>query len=335
MIITADKLALMAGVAANANMQSVAVSLNEYGSRFGLDEPHRLAHYLAQLLHESGRFKYDREVWGPTPAQERYDIRKDLGNTPERDGDGKKYMGRTAMQITGKANVTAFRDWCRKYIDPKCPDFVETPDLMNADPWEGLGPIWYWHTRKLNALADENNIEQITKRINGGLNGYADRVKNYVRAALVLNDFGPTEVKSFQQKALVAGLYYGDLDGDPGPKTRAALHLMLAGARTGNTAIEDVAPAVRAAPVTETVVEEKQIALAPKGAKNTLWSRLNGGLVFLATPFMAFWETDLWTKLAIMAVVLASVGFLLFKGEMIAARVRAVLKAFDGEDVVQ
>ena len=332
MIITDEKLAAMAGVAPNANMRSISIALNNYGQRFGLDEPQRLAHYLAQLLHESGRFRYDREVWGPTPAQARYDERTDLGNTKARDGDGEKYMGRTAMQITGKANVTAFRDWCRKFIDANCPDFVEQPDLMNTDPWEGLGPIWYWATRKLNALADENNIEQITKKINGGLNGYADRVANYTRAALVLVGRTPTEVTQFQRQAKATGLYDGEPDGDPGPKTRAALHLTLAGAKSAETAIEDTAPSVRAAPVTETIVEEKQVAVAPKGSTKRLGNWLSGGIGFLTANAGSFFTQDLTTKILLLVVSAIAIGFLIWKGDVIARRIKEIVTQIGDDD---
>ncbi len=82
-----------------SNLTSVLVALDRYGDRFGMDRPHRLAQYFAQLMHESGDFRYDREIWGPTPAQQRYDTRADLGNTPEKDGDGYLYRGRTGMQL--------------------------------------------------------------------------------------------------------------------------------------------------------------------------------------------------------------------------------------------
>nr|WP_234835981.1 hypothetical protein [Sinorhizobium meliloti] len=74
-------------------------------------------------MHESGDFRYDREIWGPTPAQQRYDARTDLGNTPERDGDGYLYRGRTGMQLTGKDNYRQFRNWCRA-TGLDCPDFA-------------------------------------------------------------------------------------------------------------------------------------------------------------------------------------------------------------------
>lgn len=118
------------------------IALGKYGAEFGLDLPHRVVAFLAQLMHESGSFKYDREIWGPTPAQERYDTRTDLGNTPAKDGDGYKNRGRGPIQVTGGYNIRAFYEWCkRKGLNP--PDFVANPDLI-TDPWEGLSAIWYW-----------------------------------------------------------------------------------------------------------------------------------------------------------------------------------------------
>ena len=63
-------------------MRSVLAGLEPFGQPAGHERPHRFAHYLAQLLHESGRFRYDEEVWGATPAQRRYEVRADLGHGP-------------------------------------------------------------------------------------------------------------------------------------------------------------------------------------------------------------------------------------------------------------
>ena len=242
----------------NSNANSVIVALSDYGASVGLDQPHRLAQYLSQIMHENGAFNYDREVWGPTPAQKRYEGRKDLGNTQK--GDGSKFRGRTGIQITGRANTTEFRNWCRKLMagtSLSVPDFVETPDAMNTDPWEGLGPIWYWDTKKLNRLADQGDIEQITKAINGGLNGYQDRLNWYARTVLVMLGYGPKDVAVFQK---AAGL---QADGIPGPRTRAALHAELLKLTSPVKLADDVAvaPVVTevevVTPVVPAKVEEK------------------------------------------------------------------------------
>jgi len=225
--ITAQQIRMAAKAPVNeANMNSVLVALDKFGAGLGMDKLPRLVQYFAQIMHESGDFRYDGEIWGPTPAQKRYDTRTDLGNTVAADGDGYRYRGRSGIQVTGKANYAAYRDWCEaKAFEP--PDFVAVPDLVNTDPWEGLAPLWYWDTHKLNTYADKGDIETITRRINGGLNGYADRCDHYVRLGLVVLKFGPRDTTGFQRTAKQYGSYTGTVDGDAGPKTWAAVHAEL------------------------------------------------------------------------------------------------------------
>lgn len=224
MQINADTLARVAGTSSNDNMQSTVAGLARAGIGAGLNRPHRLAHFLGQLAHESQGWKYDKEIWGPTAAQRRYDTRTDLGNTAAVDGDGFRYRGRGPIQITGRSNYAAFRDWARR-MDPQAPDFVSDPDAVLSDPWEGLGPIWYWETRGLNVYADADNLRGITQGINGGTNGLADRQARYVRSALVLLGHPAGSVSSFQR---AAGL---TADGIAGPRTLAALHKALRAAQ--------------------------------------------------------------------------------------------------------
>ena len=142
---------------------------------FDINTPARLAAFLAQIGHESGRLRYSREIWGPTPAQARYEGRKDLGNV--RAGDGKRYMGRGLIQTTGRANYAATTQGLRA-IAPGVPDFEAAPELLELPKWAALSAAWYWHSRRLNALADLDTdaaFLAITKKINGGTNGLADR----------------------------------------------------------------------------------------------------------------------------------------------------------------
>lgn len=206
------------------NAMSFLSALDTYGGRYGLDKPHRVAMLLGQVLLESGEFRYDRELWGPTPAQVRYDTRTDLGNTPERDGDGAKYKGRGPIQITGKYNYGQFTKWARK-LDKSAPDFVADPDAVNSDPWEGLVAVWFWSENGLNAIADDGLVRAVTRRINGGYNHLTQRETYTTRARLVLLGYGPADVREFQRDA---GL---DPDNDPGPLTQAALHDTLKVAR--------------------------------------------------------------------------------------------------------
>jgi putative chitinase len=168
--------------------EELARTYNEHAPRYGLDVERRAAHFLAQLAHESGGFRYYKEIWGPTPAQRRYEGRLDLGNTQPRDGS--KFRGYGLIQLTGRANVAAFTQWCRERY-PDCPDFVETPDKLAVLPWALLAAFWFWDTRGLNALADRDDLVGITKRINGGQNGLADRRYRYGLAARALVSDNP------------------------------------------------------------------------------------------------------------------------------------------------
>ncbi|SDJ25168.1 putative chitinase [Agrobacterium fabrum] len=249
-----------------SNLNSVMMALSKYGAGAGLNLPHRAVPYLSQLMHESGSFRYDREIWGPTPAQERYDTRTDLGNTPEKDGDGYKNRGRGPIQVTGAHNIRAFYQWCvRKGLNP--PDFVKNPDLINTDPWEGLSAIWYWDEgnpdgKSLNRYADRNDPEMLTRRINGGLNGYADRLDYYTRLGLAVLGFSVTDIIGLQNAGQKTGYYKGKLDGLDGPQTRAAIHLMLVDLSPKSQVIE-----VKAAPVTE----EKPVPVTPPSLDAPWW----------------------------------------------------------------
>lgn len=266
---------IKAGSLQEANARSFLTALNEYGAKMGLDRPHRLAHYLGQITHECHDFRYDREIWGPTSAQKRYDTRTDLGNTPERDGDGYRYRGRGPIQITGKSNYGQFTRWCRENISRDAPDFVADPDRVNDDPWEGLVALWYWSTRNLNRWADQGDARTITRRINGGFNGLTDRLRRTDRSGLVLLGFKRNDIRGFQIEA-------GDLavDGKSGPKTRAALHKHLLEAEPLGKAKKSVARD-RAAPA--------GIGAAIAGGLALYAEEIKGGLCRIAEwlPFIS------------------------------------------------
>lgn len=214
MLLTAELIATVTDSKVGPNIEALLAGLRQAGTQKGLNLPHRLFQFLAQTAHESQGFRYDREIWGPTAAQLKYEGRKDLGNTQP--GDGYRFRGRGPIQITGRHNVTQFSQWARS-VDPSAPDFVSNPDLINTDPWEGLSPIWYWDSRNLNDWADRGDFEGLTVRINGGLNGYEDRLRYYTRFGLALLGYSPTDVKGFQLEHRLS------VDGISGPKTRAEI----------------------------------------------------------------------------------------------------------------
>ena len=137
----------------------------------------RQAHFLAQIGHESGRLQHTREIWGPTKAQRRYEGRKDLGNTEP--GDGSRYRGRGLIQVTGRANYA-------KASAALGPDFVAYPERLEDPEWASLSAAEFWHRNGCNELADADDVVAVTKRVNGGTNGLAERTELLEKARKVL-----------------------------------------------------------------------------------------------------------------------------------------------------
>ncbi|WP_202033862.1 glycoside hydrolase family 19 protein [Massilia sp. Dwa41.01b] len=200
-------------------------AFNDAARRYGVDTPLRLAHFLAQIGHESsfraseenGHYSAARmhEVFGCRGGAAGYDRARDdcrlgldgqparlrpklwleqdsyagnparllsyvyanrLGNGDEESGDGYRYRGRGLIQLTGKANYQAFTQAhnARDSGDPR--DFVADPDLLLSELKYAIESAFhYWETRKVNALADLDDLEGVTRAVNGGLNGLDDR----------------------------------------------------------------------------------------------------------------------------------------------------------------
>ncbi len=176
--------------------------LGDAADEFEIDSPLRVAHWLAQMAHESGGFKVMRESlnysvesllklfgrhriseqdakrYGRTSAQPANQTAianclyggewgaKNLGNTQA--GDGSRYIGRGFKQLTGRTN---YRN-CSIGI---AMDLIEHPDLLERPAAAALSAAWFWHDRDLNDLADRDDIVAITKRVNGGLIGLDER----------------------------------------------------------------------------------------------------------------------------------------------------------------
>lgn len=149
--------------------QELAIAANRWFPEYGImDSPLRLAHFLAQLIHESGSFRYMEEI----ASGQAYEGRADLGNTQP--GDGKRYKGRGPIQITGRANY-------RRYGARIGIDIERHPEIA-AFPSIGLHlALEYWKVNGLNTLADADNVLGITKLINGGTNGLEDRKQHLAK----------------------------------------------------------------------------------------------------------------------------------------------------------
>lgn len=137
---------------------------------FGIATPARQAAFLAQVLHESGMLRYTAEIWGPTPAQQRYEGRSDLGNTQT--GDGYKYRGRGLLQTTGRTNY-------RLTGAALGVDLINVPEALERADLAARSAAWFWKSHGLNELADTGDFTKITRRINGGINGIRDRERLY------------------------------------------------------------------------------------------------------------------------------------------------------------
>nr|WP_286202492.1 glycoside hydrolase family 19 protein [Comamonas sp. JC664] len=131
--------------------------------------PKRKAAFLAQLAHESGQLRYMEEI----ASGAAYEGRRDLGNTQP--GDGVRYKGRGPIQLTGRANYRAAGRALGIDLEGN-PQRAKDPDVA----FRIAG--WYWSSRNLNTYADAGNFREVTRRINGGYNGLADREMYYRRA---------------------------------------------------------------------------------------------------------------------------------------------------------
>jgi putative chitinase len=149
-----------------------------------INTPLRMAHFLSQLHHESGGFRFVKEIWGPTPAQRRYEGRADLGNTET--GDGKKFMGRGLIQVTGRHNYAA----CSQHLFGNS-KLLTTPELLETPQHAVQSAVWFWTKNDLNTMADAGSsyahCVAVTKRINGGTNGIKDRWAQFTKIYQQLN----------------------------------------------------------------------------------------------------------------------------------------------------
>ena len=179
--------------------------LNETFTKFEINTPARMASFIGQCKHESGNFSHLEENLNYSAvrlnqvfpnrftlakaqdcvakgkaaiAEGMYGKRADLGNTKE--GDGGLFFGRGLIQLTGRANYTSFATAIGK------PEIIENPSLVATPEYACLSAGWFWSTRKLNDLADKGDYDLMTKRINGGTLGLAERKANIQKALTVL-----------------------------------------------------------------------------------------------------------------------------------------------------
>lgn len=145
-------------------------------AKYNINTPLRIAHFLAQVGHESLSLTYTREL----ASGAAYENRADLGNTQP--GDGVRFKGRGLIQLTGRDNYA-------KYGTHAGLDLLKAgnEELIANTPKYALDvSLWFWDSRKLNTHADADNLRAVTRRVNGGYNGLADRQDYLDRAKFFL-----------------------------------------------------------------------------------------------------------------------------------------------------
>jgi len=179
---------------------SVINQIPDIQAKFGINTSLRLAHFLAQAGHESGGFRVTAEnlnysakglmgifkKYFPSESLANDYAKKPqkianrvysgrMGNGNEASGDGYAFRGRGYIQLTGRDNYTAFGKSIGVAIE-------ETPDLVGSQ-YALASAAWFWQKNKLNEIADggsgDDIVTKITKRVNGGTIGLADRLKHF------------------------------------------------------------------------------------------------------------------------------------------------------------
>lgn len=171
MVITESQVRRIMPKAKNERVSEFVKSFNQWSETFEINTKLRIAHYLGQIAHETGELRWLEEI----ASGQQYEGRKDLGNIMP--GDGKRFKGRGYLQTTGRANYKRYADsgFCNG-------DLMSHPEWLAQQPGCQKASMFFWMSNGLNKLADRDDSIAVTKRINGGTNGLAQR-QYYTRVA--------------------------------------------------------------------------------------------------------------------------------------------------------
>lgn len=187
-------------------IEGMAAAMPEVIKVANLTTSERIAQFIAQTAHESDGFRTTEEY----ASGKAYNGRADLGNRPGTN-DGVTFKGRGVIQLTGRANYASMS----KKLGV---DFIRNPRLAGQFPWAALTAAQFWSDKNLNVYADLGDINAITKKINGGYNGLADR-KRYL--AIAQKEVSDTRMA--QRRLAELNYPPGGVDGVSGPLTRSAI----------------------------------------------------------------------------------------------------------------
>lgn len=171
--LTAAELRRIAPQLSDTRAQQLLPHLNRAMQEANIRTPRQQAAFVAQLAQESGGFRWFEEL----ASGQAYEGRRDLGNTQP--GDGVRYKGRGPIQLTGRANYRAAGRALGLDLEGH-PELVSNPEVGFRVA------AWYWNSRNLNEPAERGDFREVTRRINGGYNGYEARLAYYQRALAVL-----------------------------------------------------------------------------------------------------------------------------------------------------
>lgn len=166
--------------------------LNSAMASYDITTPKRIAAFLSQIGHESGRLFYTSELWGPTKQQRGYEGRADLGNTQP--GDGPKFRGHGLIQNTGRYNHRMATKSLRRKFGADVPDFEEFPDQLAEPKWAAYAAAEFWARNGLNKFADKGDCIAVSSIVNTGrvsslpknINGLSERLQIYSTCCSVL-----------------------------------------------------------------------------------------------------------------------------------------------------
>lgn len=205
MLPTANQIEAAVGCA-RVVAQNIAEPIRETCRMYEIDTGTRIAAFLAQAGHESASFTRTREnlnysadgLMATWPTRFTRALAQQVARKPEQianiayggrmgnrnQGDGWRYIGRGYIQITGLSNYEAITEAIHDKL-ATVPDFALHPELLESPRWAAISAGAYWDDHELNKLADKGDFARITKRINGGNHGAADRNARFARAMRV------------------------------------------------------------------------------------------------------------------------------------------------------
>lgn len=173
-LVTEAQVAEIAGTIDGPIVKGFVKVLNEQGDKFGVNTWLRVCHFIAQCAEESDHFNTLHEY----ASGAEYEGRRDLGNIFP--GDGRLFKGSGDIELTGRSNYQVAGAALGL-------DLINHPELVRTPEIGALVSLWFWLSHDCNQFADRDDMEGLTRRINGGFNGIEVRIAMLAKAKKVLD----------------------------------------------------------------------------------------------------------------------------------------------------